>query len=600
MKMIASEWTETAEPLPQPPVVEYGNLPAQQTVNERPDLFRVVSPIRVGVLDRLLKNHPNRKFVSSVLDGLREGFWPWATTVKEGYPLTHDKTKSIHLTTEKELFLKTQLDHEQGLDRISGEIEGGLLPGMYCMPSYVVPKPHSSGWRLVNDSSAGPFSLNSMVDHRLITGYPLDSLASFGELLLQRRQQRGGGRFVAWKSDISESYQICPMHKLWQLKQGVRLLGKLYVDRVNVFGGSASPAIFIAVNALVAWVAKNERAIDDLIYVDDSFGIEEEGKTAWYAPYAQDLPCQQAHLLELWDELGIPHKKAKQVCGERLTILGIVVDVNNLMFTLTPEAREQLSEELEEWCQRGVRRRVREWQRVAGWLNWALNVYPLLRPALNDLYAKLRGKEQDMKVWANSAIREDFEWAKQKVVESDGILLLKSLTWEVCKSTCVLEADACPEGYAYWYPLTKQGFTISTPSNTPSTKIIFFEALAVLSALHDAHLRFPRESRIVIYSDNFTTVAMFNSLRALPDYNCILKAAVDILLEGKHQLRVLHVPGEKNEVADALSRAEFMRALDLQPSLNIQSFDPYQIIERRQSPPILKPPRSALGRASSL
>ena len=209
--------------------------------------------------------------------------------------------------------------------------------------------------------------------------------------------------------------------------------------------------------------------------------------------------------------------------------------MNKLTFTLTREAREQLGEELEEWCQRGVRRRVREWQKVAGWLNWALNMYPLLRPVLNNVYTKLRGKEQDMRVWANSTIREDLEWARQKVVESDGILLLKSLMWEVSKSTCVLEADACPEGYTYWYPLTKRGFTTSTPANTPATKIIFFEALVVLSALHDAHLCFPSESRFVIYSDNFTTVAMFNSLWALPEYNCILKAAVDILLEGKHQ-----------------------------------------------------------------
>ena len=257
---------------------------------------------------------------------------------------------------------------------------------------------------------------------------------------------------------------------------------------------------------------------------------------AWYAPYEQEFPRQQAQLLELWDEIGIPHKKAKQVFGECLTILGIVVNVDNLTFTLTHEAREQLGEELEEWCQRGVRRKVREWQRVAGWLNWALNMYPLLWPALNNVYAKLRGKEQDMRVWVNSAIREDFEWVKQKVMESDGILLLKSLTWEVCKSTCVLEADACPKGYTYWYPWTKRGFTTSTPANTPATKIIFFEALAVLSALRDAHLCFPPESRIVIYSDNFAAVAMFNSLRALPEYNCILKAAVDILLQGKHQL----------------------------------------------------------------
>ena len=185
-------------------------------------------------------------------------------------------------------------------------------------------------------------------------------------------------------------------------------------------------------------------------------------------------------------------------------------------------------------------------------------------------------------------------------MESDRVLLLESVMWEVSDAMCILETDACPEGYAYWYPSMRQGFSIATPRDTPSTRIIFFEALTVLSALNDAHHRFPRGSKILIYSDNSTTIAMFNSLRALPEYNCILKAAVDILLEGKHQLRVLHIAGEMNTVADALSRGEFMHALDLQPTFTIQSFEPYQIVECHQSPPILKPPRRTLGQAQAL
>ena len=243
---------------------------------------------------------------------------------------------------------------------------------------------------------------------------------------------------------------------------------------------------------------------------------------------------------------------------------------------------------------------MKEWQRVAGWVNWALNIYPLLRPALNNVYAKLKGKDQNAKVWANIAIQEDLVWARKKVMESNGMLLLKSLSWETSGCTCTLETDACPSGYAYWYPSTKQGFSVSTPKGTPTTRITFFEALAVLSALYNVHHHFPPESKIVIYSDNFTTVAMFNSLRALPQYNCILKAAVDILLEGKHQLRVLHIAGEDNAVADALSRGDYMRALNLQPALTIRSFEPYQLIDCRQSPPILLPPRLMLGCAQTL
>ncbi|KNZ79038.1 hypothetical protein J132_04738 [Termitomyces sp. J132] len=50
---------------------------------------------------------------------------------------------------------------------------------------------------------------------------------------------------------------------------------------------------------------------------------------------------------------------------------------------------------------------------------------------------------------------------------------------------------------------------------------------------------------------------MFNSLHASLLYNPLLKAIVDILINQEHQLKVLHVPGEQNEIADLLSRDNF-------------------------------------------
>jgi hypothetical protein len=434
-----------------------------------------------------------------------------------------------------------------------------------------------------------------MVDHQLVTGYPLDNLSHFGELLLRKRKEKPGVRFVAWKSDVSEAYRLCPMHELWQIKQVIRIEGNLVVDRVNMFGGSGSGPIFISLNSLVGWVAREKREVDNLEYVDDSFGIEEVDNRSTYIPYNAEYPTQQVHLLELWDEVGIPHKQKKQLFGTQLLILGIEVDVENLTFTLPEEARERLLKELAEWCQSGVRRKAKEWQRLAGWVNWALNVYPLLRPALNNIYDKLRGKGQEARIWANNSIREDLQWAKDKVLESDGIRLLKSLSWDVDAATSIALTDACPRGFAFWYPQLSIGFATSTPSQTPATQITFYESLAVFSALEDARSRFSSESKIVIFTDNFATVAMFNSLRALPEYNCILKAAVNILLDTKFSLSVLHIAGENNDVADALSRGDFMKALRLHPHLSIKAFDPFKRIDRRQSTPLLQPPRPALG-----
>ena len=284
----------------------------------------------------------------------------------------------------------------------------------------------------------------------------------------------------------------------------------------------------------------------------------------------------------MWDELGVPHKTAKQVFGNHLTILGIDMDVNALTFTLPEEAKVWLEQELKIWSQKGVQHKVKEWQQVAGWLNWALNVYPLLWPALNNVYLKIKGKGQEVWVWANKAIKEDLQWAKQEIMQSDGVLLLKSLSWDVDQATCLLKTDVCPNGIAFWYPALGLAFSASTPKGTLPDQIIFYESLSVLPSLLDAHHRFSVSGKIIIYTDNFTTVAMFNSLQALFEYNCIIKEAVDILLDGDHDLYVLHISGKSNDVADTLSQFEFMRALSLQPDLTIFPFKPFTRVERQQ------------------
>ena len=97
-------------------------------------------------------------------------------------------------------------------------------------------------------------------------------------------------------------------------------------------------------------------------------------------------------LLLLWDELGIPHKEKKQLFGSPLTIIGISVDANEMSFTLSEEAREKLIEELRWWTRRGGKEKLRRWYQMGGWFNWALNIYPFLKPALNNFYPKLKGR----------------------------------------------------------------------------------------------------------------------------------------------------------------------------------------------------------------
>jgi hypothetical protein len=594
-----ADWTLTAEPLEGPPQSALDDEPVKKTINENPHLFKVVTPVRVDIFESYLTSHPNKDFVRSVCDGLREGFWPWAITPSLGYPIINDESKPAPTDEKKANFLRTQRDTEVAKGRFSPPFKHDLLPGMYCMPIYTVPKPHSTDLRLVTDQSYGKFSLNSMIRHEKVTGYPLDNMLHFGEMLMDLERREPGKERVVWKSDVAEAYRILPVHPRWQIKQVNRIDDKYHVDRCNAFGGSGAGAIFISFNSLVAWIAKEIKGIKYLIdYVDDSSGCSLREDYITYEPYGMKFPREQVILMSLWDELGIPHKTHKQVHGSSIPIIGITVDAKELSLSLSSEAKETLIAELLWWCKPGRKEKLRRWYQLGGWVNWALNVYPRIRPALNNFYPKLKGRRDSTSlIWVNNSIREDFSWAVKVLNQYSGVQLLRSVYWGIDDATLTVFCDACPQGMGFWYPDLRVAFYSPTPAYENPDLIFYFEALCVHSALFDAYRRTQSRStgRFLIYTDNSNTVDIFSSFRALPPYNHLLKAAVDILSSGDHDMRVLHVPGVDNAVADALSRADFQRAIDLVPDLKIARFEPWSWSPTQKGTLTFQPPQGTLG-----
>jgi hypothetical protein len=61
-----ADWSETAIPLPSPPISELEDPIVKKTISENPELFRIVTPINVDHFQFLLSDHPNPLFVDSV------------------------------------------------------------------------------------------------------------------------------------------------------------------------------------------------------------------------------------------------------------------------------------------------------------------------------------------------------------------------------------------------------------------------------------------------------------------------------------------------------------------------------------------------------
>jgi hypothetical protein len=149
----------------------------------------VETPINVDEFESLLTNHPNPKFVQSVLKGFRDGFWPWADTKLGEYPDTWDESLGDPRDQAEVDLICAQRDKEIQASCFSESFGTELLPGMYSMPIHVVPKLHSSNFRLVTNHSAGLFSLNSMIKKEDIAGYPLDNMTHLREMLLRERKE---------------------------------------------------------------------------------------------------------------------------------------------------------------------------------------------------------------------------------------------------------------------------------------------------------------------------------------------------------------------------------------------------------------------------
>jgi hypothetical protein len=393
--------------------------------------------------------------------------------------------------------------------------------------THVVPKPNSSKFRLVNNHSAGDFSLNSMIPSEC-GRTEMDGIRTLAHVLRCARTDLGKTvPLVMFKSDVSEAYRLIPMHPRWQIRQVVTIAGERRIDRNNCFGSRAGGALFTAFMALVIWIAVHVKGIADLLdYVDDVFSYELASSIRHYAPYARNMPSKQAHLLELWDELGIPHADAKQVSGHHLTIIGFDVDPNTMRISYPAEKRVELVAAIRDFARLNpsAHRRLplRRFQQLAGWINWALTVFPHLRPGLSELYAKMAGKSDSFKpISISVALSRELSWLADWLERTDGIWMLDAVRWNVADADLVFYTDASMGGMGFWAPQLMRGYQAALPHDPPAGTIFYFEALAVLSALTHAATLSPPPRRVVIFSDSMNTVNMFASYRALPGYNGI-------------------------------------------------------------------------------
>jgi len=173
------------------------------------------------------------------------------------------------------------------------------------------------------------------------------------------------------------------------------------------------------------------------------------------------------------------------------------------------------------------------------------------------------------------------------------VRLLHSLSWNPSDASMTVYCDACPKGMGFWFPATNTAHYSEVPPHTPPL-IYYVEALCILSAINFCCKIMSPHQRLLIYTDNMNVVDIFSSLRCLPNFNALLKEAVAMRVAASIDVCILHVLGEQNAIADAVSRALFNNAKSTSPFLTINNFTPPLLTTRTN---ISTPPQSMLGTA---
>jgi len=171
-----------------------------------------------------------------------------------------------------------------------------------------------------------------------------------------------------------------------------------------------------------------------------------------------------------------------------------------------------------------------------------------------------------MQLDVNEGIRKDFIWGLEVLGHSKKVFLSFTNLWLGMwgtlrsRSIVMLVPRACVSG--------------SQTLTSHSIRRLQWWRIRISSSISRPYVSCQPFTTPTVVLDNPNTVDIFKSFRALPTYNALLKAAVDILISGGHELRVHYVRGDENVVADAVSRADFNRARAIVPSLKLATFSP--------------------------
>jgi Reverse transcriptase (RNA-dependent DNA polymerase)/RNase H-like domain found in reverse transcriptase len=393
---------------------------------------------------------------------------------------------------------------------------------------------------------------------------------------------RAGRNCVIMKRDIKDAFRNIPLapHIQWLL--GFNWEDKFYKEACLPFGLRTAPFIFNLFAEGFHWILQSYLNWELLAHYLDDFirAIPHDVATPDY------LAQQIQDYIVLTDLLGIPRNDKKDELGQKVTVLGYLIDTAKMEARLPLDKLERARQAAAKATTAGSISLV-DIQSLAGFLSFCSPVVRLGWVFMRRIWTFIASYPTSSKFAKRripSGVMDDLEWWKQLLPNFNGVLFFDTDTREAIS----LYTDASNIGLGgFWYSDPHNLWWTNAISRVPSTQafaspyvhptmskfdINIYELKAILIALQTWGPHWSRKS-ITVFTDSATAQSGLRRLTLKdPSENEVLRQI--LLLAAQHDIVLIPrwISGISNTLADALSRSHIDVIADICPHWQDPSF----------------------------
>ena len=450
-------------------------------------------------------------------------------------------------------------------EKIAEEVRCGRVIGPFdtkpskliCSPLALIPKKEPGKFRLIHNLSFPKgHSINSSIDS-CFTEVCYDSI----DTVVNKVKLCGRGCLMA-KTDIENAFRLIPIHP-----NDRHLLGfswnhsgvtKFYMDACLAMGLSISCQLFSRFSNALQWIMESKFNGVMSHIIDDFF----------FAGPPTSMLCKQTleFFLELCEHINVPLKMEKTVSPTTcITIYGIEIDSMGMEARLPLDKVIRISQALVD-MEHKRKVQLKELQSLLGLLNFACSCIVPGRTFLRRLYDLTVGHIIPTHyIRLNCGARADLQMWSSFMQTFNGRCMFLNDTWLQADSLHLHTDAALSVGFAAVF-----GTEWVAERWSPSMKLLHINVLELIPIVVAVELWGHKMAnhRILFHSDNEATVYVINKMTS-KDKLMMKWVRRLVFLSMKHNIlfRASHIPGNKNILADSLSRFDFQKAFQVAPHL---------------------------------